>query len=71
MPARNRSGGAADAPLMAGRWVERHKRWLPRRAPWLADMKPMDGHATAYVCEEFACRAPVTDAEALRAALQT
>jgi len=44
--------------------------WLARRAPWLAEMKPIDGKATAFVCEDFACRAPVTSAGALRATLR-
>jgi uncharacterized protein YyaL (SSP411 family) len=42
------------------------QRWLAGRAPWLAAMKPIAGRATAYVCEEFACQAPVSDAAALR-----
>jgi uncharacterized protein YyaL (SSP411 family) len=42
------------------------QRWLAGRAPWLAEMKPIAGRATAYVCEEFACQAPVSDAAALR-----
>ncbi len=29
--------------------------------PWVASMTPRDGHATAYVCREFACEAPVTN----------
>jgi uncharacterized protein YyaL (SSP411 family) len=33
--------------------------------PLLADRPLVDGRATAYVCEHFACRQPVTDAEAL------
>ena len=44
--------------------------WLGARAPWIAAMKPIEGRATAYVCEEFACQAPVTDAAALRALLK-
>ncbi|MFI5358374.1 MAG: thioredoxin domain-containing protein, partial [Opitutales bacterium] len=42
------------------------RAWLAARAPWLAEMRPRDGQATAYVCEHFACQAPVTDPAALR-----
>ena len=35
----------------------------------LRDRPQVDGHATAYVCEHFACKLPVTDAGALRAQL--
>jgi uncharacterized protein len=45
------------------------QRWLVERAPWLADMKPLNSRATAYVCEHFTCRPPVTDVAGLRAAL--
>jgi uncharacterized protein YyaL (SSP411 family) len=44
--------------------------WLAGRAPWLAAMKPRDGVATAHVCEEFSCRAPVSEAAELRAIIQ-
>jgi uncharacterized protein YyaL (SSP411 family) len=37
--------------------------------PLLADRPLVDGHATAYVCERFACKQPVTDPAALRAQL--
>jgi uncharacterized protein YyaL (SSP411 family) len=40
--------------------------WLAQRAPWLAEMKPLGGRATAYVCEEFSCRAPVNTPEELK-----
>ncbi|MEO8166345.1 MAG: thioredoxin domain-containing protein, partial [Betaproteobacteria bacterium] len=50
-------GGAAQA-------------WLAQRAPWLAEMKMIEGRATAYVCEEFACQAPVSDPAGLRALLK-
>jgi uncharacterized protein YyaL (SSP411 family) len=29
--------------------------------PLVAEMKPVDGRAAAYVCRDFACRAPATD----------
>jgi hypothetical protein len=37
--------------------------------PLLADRPLVDGRPTAYVCERFACRRPVTTADALRAEL--
>jgi len=37
--------------------------------PLLADRPEVDGAPTAYVCERFACRTPVTDAVALAAQL--
>jgi uncharacterized protein len=37
--------------------------------PLLADRPAVDGRATAYVCEHFACQMPVTDPEALAAQL--
>jgi len=42
------------------------QRWLAARRPYLAEMKPLGGHATAYVCENFTCQVPVTDAAGLR-----
>ncbi len=46
------------------------QRWLATRRPDLAGMKPLAGRATAYVCENLACQAPVTDAAGLRRLLQ-
>ena len=37
--------------------------------PLLQGRGPVDGYAAAYVCEHFSCRAPVTGAEDLAAAL--
>ena len=42
------------------------QRWLAARRPYLAEMKPLAGRATAYVCENFACQAPVTSPDELR-----
>jgi uncharacterized protein YyaL (SSP411 family) len=42
---------------------------LGARLPWLAAMSMRDDRATAYVCRDFVCREPVTDAAALGAAV--
>jgi uncharacterized protein YyaL (SSP411 family) len=49
---------------------EEGQRWLSLSAPWLAEMKPLQGQATAYLCENFTCRAPTTSADELRAYLK-
>ncbi|MDQ5979533.1 MAG: uncharacterized protein QG602_2507 [Verrucomicrobiota bacterium] len=43
--------------------------WLSARKPYVAAMKPVAGRTTAYVCENFACQAPVNTPEALRSLL--
>jgi uncharacterized protein YyaL (SSP411 family) len=40
-----------------------------RTVPLLHDREQLDGSPTAYVCERFVCRLPVTDPEALAAQL--
>ena len=37
--------------------------------PLLEDREPVDGHAAAYVCQRFICKAPVTSPDDLAAAL--
>jgi uncharacterized protein YyaL (SSP411 family) len=41
-----------------------------RRLPWLAAMDVVGGRAAAYVCQNFTCRAPLTDPDALDAAVK-
>jgi uncharacterized protein YyaL (SSP411 family) len=42
---------------------------LSRMLPFIAAMQPIEGGATAFVCRDFACQAPVASAEALAAQL--
>ena len=42
------------------------QRWLAVRRAYLAEMNPLEGQATAYVCENFTCLAPVNSPEELR-----
>ena len=42
---------------------------IRKLVPFLAEQKPVNGRATAYVCENYACRAPVTSPEELGKAL--
>jgi uncharacterized protein len=41
------------------------QRYLEEKLEALRGMKSIDGKAAAYVCENFTCKAPVTDAKAL------
>ncbi|MCJ7439498.1 MAG: thioredoxin domain-containing protein, partial [Acidimicrobiia bacterium] len=71
-----------DDPATAALCAEVTGRFLPNAvrltaapgtgadlSPLLADRPLVDGRPTAYVCEHFACRAPVTTPEALAAQL--
>jgi uncharacterized protein YyaL (SSP411 family) len=44
---------------------------LASKIPALGSMEPVGNKATAYVCRDFACRQPVTAADALTAELAT
>jgi uncharacterized protein YyaL (SSP411 family) len=46
------------------------QRVLAAAMPFVGPMRQKDGLATAFVCRDFACREPVTTAEALAAQLQ-
>lgn len=39
--------------------------------PYLKEMAPIDGKATAYVCENYRCRLPTTSLEKLKLILST
>ena len=45
---------------------ETERGWWAERAPWMAEMRPINGRATVYVCEEYLCRPPVSTAPELR-----
>jgi len=42
------------------------QRWLAERIPSIAGMKPVDGKAALYRCENFTCSAPETDPEQIK-----
>ena len=37
-----------------------HRAALAKLLPWVASMRAVDSHATAYVCRDFACQSPTT-----------
>ena len=43
-----------------------HQEWLGAKLDFFKSVTPVDGMAAAYVCENFACQAPVTDPAKLR-----
>ncbi len=45
------------------------QKFLEEKLPALREMRKIEGKATAYVCENFACQVPVTDSGKLRALL--
>ena len=44
----------------------RHQTELAKSLPFLSAIKPLDGKATAYICQNYACQKPATDITALR-----
>jgi uncharacterized protein YyaL (SSP411 family) len=40
-------------------------------SPFIKSMRAVDGHATAYVCQNFSCREPLTDAKELQRILNS
>ncbi len=44
--------------------------FLTSRLEWTRGMKTQNGQASAYICRDFACRAPTTSADELRAELE-
>jgi uncharacterized protein YyaL (SSP411 family) len=42
------------------------QQWLSERIPSIAEMKPVNGKATLYRCEQFTCSAPETDPEQIK-----
>ncbi len=45
------------------------REWFAARLAWISGMAPAGGMPTAYVCEEFVCRAPARSPGELRGAL--
>jgi uncharacterized protein YyaL (SSP411 family) len=50
--------------------VPQHRETLTRLLPWVESMRAVDGHATAYVCRDFACQTPATSAKQLEEQLR-
>ena len=46
------------------------QKWLGERLPFIRTAARIQGRAAAYVCEDFVCKMPVTDAQALRKTLE-
>ena len=49
--------------------IRRSRTRSRERLPWIAAMRPIGPARCRYVCRDFACRQPSTDAAALRAVL--
>jgi uncharacterized protein len=40
---------------------DRERAELGHRLPFVQGMRPIDGKAAAYVCENYSCKLPITD----------
>ncbi|MCP4341387.1 MAG: thioredoxin domain-containing protein [Desulfobulbaceae bacterium] len=47
-----------------------NQSYLAQNLPFLENVVPLEGKATAYVCEDFTCKMPVTDPVALQQQLE-
>ncbi|QJT10560.1 thioredoxin domain-containing protein [Oceanidesulfovibrio marinus] len=61
---------AVDSRYLPGAVALATRPGLEKIAPWTAPLTPKDGRTTAYVCEERACKSPVTDTAALESLLK-
>jgi len=53
-------------PFTVSMLYTKEYRELSDIAPFIETYKPIDGKATAYVCENYSCQPPVTDVEKLK-----
>jgi uncharacterized protein YyaL (SSP411 family) len=44
--------------------------YLSQKVEIFKDLRPIDGEATAYICEDFTCKMPTTSAELVREQLK-
>ena len=47
-----------------------NQTYLAKKLPFMETVAPLDGKATAYVCYDFTCKMPITDAKALQLQLE-
>jgi uncharacterized protein YyaL (SSP411 family) len=47
------------------------QRFLESNLEFLKELKPLEGKATAYICEDYACRLPTSDVNVVRQQLES